>query len=54
METQISDSSKLTMQEIETIQKGISHRPFNKNSEQHQRFLNLLLQCVAKNCIFDL
>lgn len=42
METRISENSKLTMQEIETIQKGISHRPFNQNSEQHQRFLNNL------------
>ena len=42
METRISESSKLTMHEVETIQKGISHRPFNENSEQHQRFLNNL------------
>lgn len=42
METRISESSKLTMEAVETIQKGISHRPFNENSEQHQRFLNNL------------
>jgi len=28
-----------TMQEIETIQKGLLHRPFNPESEQHQEFL---------------
>ena len=54
METQISDSSKLTMQEIETIQKGISHRPFNKNSEQHQRFLkNLEVKKEKINSLFS-
>ncbi|ARV07533.1 GSCFA domain-containing protein [Polaribacter sp. SA4-10] len=37
-----SSESLTTMQEIETIQKGISHRPFNKNSEKHQQFLNNL------------
>jgi lysophospholipase L1-like esterase len=41
-ETWFSESSKLTMQEIETIQKGILHRPFNKNSAQHQQFLQNL------------
>ena len=54
METQISESSKLTMQEIETIQKGISHRPFNKNSEQHQRFLkNLEVKKEKINSLFS-
>ena len=54
MGTQISDSSKLTMQEIETIQKGISHRPFNKNSEQHQRFLkNLEVKKEKINSLFS-
>ncbi|WP_341220477.1 GSCFA domain-containing protein [Polaribacter atrinae] len=44
-ETWFSEGSKLTMQEIETIQKGILHRPFNKNSAQHQQFLqNLALK----------
>jgi hypothetical protein len=35
----ISSDAEGTMQEIETIQKGLLHRPFNPNSEQHQRFL---------------
>ena len=30
------------MEEIETIQKGISHRAFNESSEQHQQFLKKL------------
>jgi hypothetical protein len=42
IETWISENSKSTMKEVETIQKGISHRPFNENSEQHQKFLKNL------------
>jgi hypothetical protein len=35
-------TTESTMQEIASIQKGISHRPFDKNSEQHQKFLKNL------------
>jgi len=53
-ETRISESSKLTMKEVETIQKGISHRPFNENSEQHQKFLtNLEIKKEKLNSIFN-
>ena len=53
-ETRISESSKLTMKEVETIQKGISHRPFNENSEQHQKFLNNLeIKKEKLNSIFN-
>jgi lysophospholipase L1-like esterase len=31
-----------TMQEVETVQRRISHRPFNEKSEQHQQFLKKL------------
>ena len=31
-----------TMQEVETVQRGVSHRPFNEKSEQHQQFLRKL------------
>jgi len=34
-----SEESQVTMQAVETIQKGIAHRPFNEESEQHERFL---------------
>ena len=30
------------MQEVETIQKGLAHRPFNRDSESHQQFLSHL------------
>ncbi|PQJ69204.1 GSCFA domain-containing protein [Polaribacter butkevichii] len=41
-DTWFSEDSKSMMKEIETIQKGMSHRPFNENSEQHQQFLKNL------------
>ena len=40
--TWFSEDSKNTMQEVESIQKGISHRPFNENSKIHQQFLKNL------------
>jgi hypothetical protein len=43
-ETIISDESQLIMQEVESIQKGLSHRPFNSNSEKHKKFLSNLNQ----------
>lgn len=40
-----SDEISSTLQEIDTIQKGILHRPFHKNSGKHQQFLkNLALK----------
>ncbi len=36
----ISSESIRTMDEVDTIQKGINHRPFNPKSMQHQAFLN--------------
>ena len=41
-ETWFSEDSKKTMLQVEAIQKGIVHRPFNINSEQHQQFLKNL------------
>jgi lysophospholipase L1-like esterase len=37
-----SREAQETMQEVETVQRGISHRPFNEKSEQHQQFLKKL------------
>ena len=46
--TWISDNSIELMDEIDTIQKGLAHRPFNEVSEQHQQFLeNLHLKINA-------
>lgn len=38
----IAESALTTMEEIDTIQKGLLHRPFNRNSEAHQHFLQNL------------
>ena len=38
----ISEESKETMKEIETIQNGLNHRPFNPSSKEHQQFLQSL------------
>ena len=42
--TYIPDEALKTMQEIETIQKGLAHKPFNPKSEAHLKFLNNLQQ----------
>lgn len=41
-ETWISEDAFLAMQEVDSIWKGLSHRSFNPESEQHQRFLESL------------
>ena len=41
-ETSISETAFSIMDEVETIQKGLAHRPFNANSESHQHFLSKL------------
>ncbi len=38
----ISEKSISTMKEIDTIQKGLAHKPFNPSSKQHQQFLKNL------------
>lgn len=35
----ISESATNTMKEVDSIQKRLSHKPFNPNSEEHQQFL---------------
>jgi len=44
----ISGDSLETMKEVETIQRGSNHKPFNPNSEQHQKFSeNITRKIVA-------
>lgn len=38
----IADTSFKIMEEVGTIQKGIQHKPFNPDSEAHEKFLNAL------------
>ena len=47
-ETSISEESHSIMKEVETIQKGLAHRPFNLNSESHQQFLSKLNDKMVK------
>jgi hypothetical protein len=47
-ETSISEESQMIMKEVETIQKGLAHRPFNSNSESHQQFLSKLNDKMVK------
>ena len=46
-ETSISETVFSIMDEVETIQKGLAHRPFNANSESHQQFLSKLQNRIA-------
>ncbi len=44
-----------TIQEVETIQKGLTHRPFNEDSESHQQFLvhlNEKIKCLQDQFSF--
>ena len=47
-ETFISEESQSIMKEVETIQKGLQHRPFNPNSKSHQQFLSKLEDKIDK------
>lgn len=44
----ISEEASKTMDEVEEIQKGLLHRPFNENSEAYLKFLNDLEQKKKK------
>jgi len=46
-EVYISDKTKKPMAVIETIQKGLKHRPFDESSNAHQKFLKSLRQKIA-------
>jgi hypothetical protein len=38
----IAEDTSITMDDIDMVQKGLLHRPFNMNSEAHQQFLQNL------------
>ena len=40
----LSKSAIETMNKVEEIQRGLAHKPFNPNSEAHQKFLEKLVQ----------
>jgi hypothetical protein len=45
--TQIDLNATATMELVQTIQKGLAHRPFNPNSESHQKFEVNLREKIA-------
>ena len=45
--TQIDASAITTMELVQTIQKGLAHRPFNPKSESHQKFEANLKEKIA-------
>ena len=47
-ETCISEESHSIMKEVEMIQKGLQHRPFNSNSQSHQQFSSKLRDKMLK------
>ncbi len=42
----IHENTSSIMKEVDSIQKGLAHKPFNPNSEQHQQFLINLNQKI--------
>jgi lysophospholipase L1-like esterase len=46
-ETTISETSYSTMDAVESIQKGLQHRPFNPDSESHKKFESNLQAKIA-------
>jgi hypothetical protein len=47
-ENYISEENYATMEEVSSIQKGLTHRPFNPDSDSHQRFLTSLNEKILK------
>jgi hypothetical protein len=47
-ETTISETAFAVMDEVESIQKSLSHKPFNPNSESHLKFENKVREKITK------
>ncbi|MFY8065422.1 MAG: GSCFA domain-containing protein [Flavobacterium sp.] len=47
-ENYISEENFATMEEVCSIQKGLAHRPFNPDSDSHQKFLTSLNEKILK------
>ncbi len=46
-ENYVSEPTFATMEEVEGIQRALAHRPFNPDSEAHQKFLTTLHEKIA-------
>lgn len=49
-ETSVSKSALIVLEKIGNIQSGLNHRPFNPDSESHQKFLAKLHKKIADVC----
>lgn len=47
-ETAISETAFVVMEEVESIQKSLAHKPFNPNSESHLKFQSKLREKITK------
>jgi hypothetical protein len=47
-QTYISEIAVATMEEVENIQKSLSHKPFNPNSESHLKFKSKLQEKITR------
>jgi hypothetical protein len=47
-ESNISEAAQQVMQEVESIQKGMAHRPFHPDSISHSKFLQKLKEKSAQ------
>ena len=47
-ENYVSETEFATMNQVCEIQRSLKHRPFNPNSESHQKFLKNLQQKIAQ------
>ncbi|GHA25912.1 hypothetical protein GCM10007103_03960 [Salinimicrobium marinum] len=48
VETWMSPETQKTSEEVEKIQKGLAHKPFNEDSEAHQQFRSKLQQKIQE------
>ena len=48
VETTISETAFAVMEEVESIQKSLSHKPFNPNSESHLKFESKVREKITK------
>jgi len=44
----ISETAQMNMREVEIVQRGLAHKPFHENSEQHQQFLKTVQKKIEK------
>ena len=46
----ISENTELIMRDVDVVQKGLKHKPFNTKSEAHQSFVTKLQSHIKDLC----